>query len=53
MLWMLGEEDGKEESSRIYKSIEAIFELRQDHVVPLQSCRVVFLLKMDRVVAVP
>ena len=50
---MLGEEDGEEESGRIYKSIEVIFDPRQDHVVPLQSCQVVFILKMYRLLTVP
>lgn len=53
MFCMLGEENGEEESNRIYKSIEVIFDLRQDHGVPVQSRQVVLVLKLSRVLAVP
>lgn len=49
---MLGEEDREQGSNRIYKSIEVIFDLRQDHGVLFQSCQVAFVLKMSRILAV-
>lgn len=52
MLCMLGQEHGEQESNRIYKSIEVIFDLREDHGMLFQSYQVEFVLKMSRVLAV-
>lgn len=43
---MLEEENAKEESSKIHKSTEDIFEVKQGYVLPFSSCQVVFILKM-------
>lgn len=52
MLCMLGEEHGEQESNRIYKSIEVIFDLREDHGMLFQSYQVEFVLQTSRGLAV-